>query len=434
MAASLQRHYNPTRRKGAQMDADQRHQLKQVRRVHLQRFRALELQAAALGLQAPPHIGIEMADVQAKIMSIDAQLGIIAAARYLRAPVPDFKGRMLEIDQIWQILSQANGQGSMRGVSIWGMGGSGKTELAYAAAQNLAPYFPDGQVLIDLRGTRDEPLSPVIAIQTIIRVFDIEVDLPDDLGQLQGYYHATLSGKRVLILADDALNSTQVKPLIPPTGCALLLTSRKRFTVPKVVTLDLGMLAENEAVQLILEICPRIQIYAPALAKRCSYLPLALRVGASVLANNDTRSIPRYIEQLDTERLRCLRDPDNPNDPEASVEASLFLSYEALGTEAQTALCQLSVCVFSFDLATANAVVVGVGEVENLLDLLRRNGLLEWEISIERYKLHDLVRAFVSTRLSEAERKAASQRYSLDLAMRVGRMVTSIIMRSLPFK
>jgi hypothetical protein len=186
------------------MDDEQRHQLKQIRQGHLKRYRALELQAVVLGLQAPPHIGIEMDDIRAKIADVDAQLGIIAATRFLRAPVPDFKGRIDEIDQIVRTLTRITSHGSVKGVSIRGMGGSGKTELAYASAQNLASSFPDGQIVVSLEGKRAEPLSLVVAIQTIIRAFDFKVDLPDDLGQLQGYYHAALGGKRVLILVDDA--------------------------------------------------------------------------------------------------------------------------------------------------------------------------------------------------------------------------------------
>jgi hypothetical protein len=345
------------------MDDEQRHQLKESRQLYLERYHGLELQAAVFGVQAPPHIGIEMADIQGKIADIDTHLGIIAASRFLRAPVPDFEGRIDEIDQIVRTLTQTTSHGSMKGISIWGMAGSGKTELAYAAARNLVTSFPDGQIVIDLRGTKAGPLSPVDAIQTIIRTFDFKVDLPDDLVRLQGYYQAALGGKRMLIFVDDARDSTQVKPLLPPTGCALLITSRNRFALPKVEILALGMLAKKEAAQLILEICPRIGTHAPALAERCSYLPLALRVSASFLANNDTRAVPRYIEQLVTDRLRYMRDPDNPNDPESSVEASLRLSYEALDPEAQSVLRQLSVCSSGFDLATAEAVVVGVEDV-----------------------------------------------------------------------
>jgi hypothetical protein len=75
-----------------------------------------------------------------------------------------------------------------------------------------------------------------------------------------------------------------VRPLLPPAGCALLITSRYTFKLPGMQRLDLGTLSEQEAVALLLDIAPRIGEHAPELAKLCGRLPLALRVSASLLA------------------------------------------------------------------------------------------------------------------------------------------------------
>src|SRR5262249_3863826 len=147
----------------------------------------------------------------------------------------------------------------------------------------------------------------------------------DDLAQLQARYQATLEGKRMLILADDAKDIAQVRPLIPPPGCALLVTGRARFTLPGMATCDLEALPEAEAMELLLEICPRIGEAAARLAQLCGCLPLALRISASVLASDDTLGVARYLKRLDRERLAALRDPD---EPEADVEASLRLSFD----------------------------------------------------------------------------------------------------------
>jgi hypothetical protein len=93
-----------------------------------------------------------------------------------------------------------------------------------------------------------------------------------------------LSGKRALILADDAKDAAQVRRLLPPAGCALLVTSRNRFSLPGMAAIYLGMLPPDEAEKLLLKICPRIGAHAGELAKLCGYLPLALRVSAGVLA------------------------------------------------------------------------------------------------------------------------------------------------------
>ena len=74
------------------------------------------------------------------------------------------------------------------------------------------------------------------------------------------------------------------------------------------VALDLGVLPSAKAEQLLLEVCPRIGERAGELAKPCGYLPLALRISASLLKENDSRDIAEYLEQLREERLKYLND------------------------------------------------------------------------------------------------------------------------------
>lgn len=310
----------------------------------------------------------------------------------LRAPVADFVGRSQEVDQLVRALRKASEGGAAAAISgVRGMGGVGKTELAYRVAQELATAFPDGQLLVELRGASDSALTPEQALQTCIHAFEPETKLPDDLPALTALYRAKLAGKRVIVLADDAKDAAQVRPLLPPTSCALLVTSRNRFVLPGMISVDLGMLAPADAEVLLLDICPRIGEHAPELAKLCGYLPLALRVTASLLANNDARSVARHLTQLREERLRLLSDPD---DPAASVEASLRLSYEALDASAQYVLCQLSLQPPGLYHQHLDIVVVGVAGVQEVVGLLRRRSLVEWDETSETFDLHDLVREF----------------------------------------
>jgi tetratricopeptide (TPR) repeat protein len=163
--------------------------------------------------------------------------------------------------------------------------------------------------------------------------------------------------------------------------------------------IDLGTLPPEDADTLLLEICPRIGEHAPEVAKLCGELPLALRISASLLANS-SRSVARYLEQLAAERLKHLSDPD---DPQARVEASLHLSYDTLAPQAQQALCQISVFPASFDLAAAQAVAAIDSDIAEALELLQRRSLLEWDATVERFSLHDLVRAFAVARLEDAD-------------------------------
>jgi NB-ARC domain len=382
-----------------------------------------------------PAIGINQGTINANYTYQQA-VSLAPALHQLRAPVNDFVGREQEIDQLVQALSKAATSGVAVAISgVRGMGGIGKTELAYVVADRLKAVYPDGQIVVELRGASSSPLTREQALQVAIHAFEREVKLPDDLSHLQALYRDRLTGKRALIVADDAKDAAQVRPLLPPAGCALLVTSRNRFSLPGMQTVNLEVLSPTDAKKLLLEVCPRIGEHAGELARLCGYLPLALRVSAGLLRENDSRDVGRYLVQLRVERLKYLADPDNADDPQASVEASLRLSYDALGLEAQSALCQLSAFKFGFDEEMAKAVIVIDADIVEIIEYLQRRSLIEWsDISADEmeaqmeaqlvydpvnlqvrslfgqeaqswiigpYKLHDLVRFFASKQLND---------------------------------
>jgi tetratricopeptide (TPR) repeat protein len=346
----------------------------------------------------------------------------------LQAPVGDFVGRKEEIDHLVQRLRLVADRGGAPIGIIRGMGGVGKTQLANKVAQQLAVTFPDAQLFIELRGTSETFLSSAQALQAVIRAFESLAPVSNDLSILRDLYRRCLNGKRALIVADDAHDAAQVESLLPlPVGCALLVTSRNRFELDGSVPLNLGTLRPADAEYLLQTICPRIGEDAPKLAKLCSYLPLALRLSAKLLASDDTQRILPYLRQLETARLVHLRDLD---DPHASIKESLQLSYNALPSDARRILAQLSVFASSFDLTAAIAVVDGDATVEDTLRLLRSRNLLECdsttfgydfsaldpdlveEEEIIRYSLHDLVREFATAQLTKEEQQQAAFRHA----------------------
>src|SRR5690349_8400060 len=72
------------------------------------------------------------------------------ALHQLRAPVGDFVGREEEINRLVRSLGTAAESGTAAISGVRGLGGVGKTELAYAVAHQLVPAFPDAHLLIDL--------------------------------------------------------------------------------------------------------------------------------------------------------------------------------------------------------------------------------------------------------------------------------------------
>lgn len=342
----------------------------------------------------------------------------------LRDPVPDFVGRKEEIDNLVRILTSDEKHQTIAISGIRGLGGIGKTELAYAAAKNLLPIFCDAQLIIELRGASDSPLPPEQALQTLIRAFERDTKLPDSIEDLQKLYRSLLTNKRVLIIADDAYDAAQVRPLLPPAGCALLITSRRRFTLPGMIALNLETLSPTSAMNLLLRICPRIDIHAPLLASRCGHLPLALRVSASILANDDSLNIEEFLFSLtiERERLKYLRDPD---DPSQDVEATLNLSFSILPSEVKGVLSQSSIFPLSFNKdATKEVILVSnTSKVMEHLSFLIRRSLIEWNETTERYNLHDLVRALAISHLENEENtRIRHSTYFLKVATNINEM------------
>jgi tetratricopeptide (TPR) repeat protein len=339
-----------------------------------------------------------------------------AALHQLRPPIADFVGRQEEIARLTAVLCQAQtGEGRIAAIcGVRGMGGIGKTTLAEYVAHQLRPLFPDAQLVIDLRGASTEPLTPAQALQQLMRAFMPEEKLPEELPALQTRYRSLLNGRRALILADDARDAIQVRPLLPPTGCALLVTSRQRFALDGMATLDLARLSDAEAIRLLQSIYPRlIDDQAKRLAHLCGCLPLALRVSAGILLNDEALPVERYLTQLADERRRLaqLRDPD---DPERDVAATLGMSYATLDPSTQTAFRRLGVLAADADLKLIAAELEqSTEEAEGVLRLLLRRSLVEYDPVRERWGLHDLVRVFALEQLAEAgEEHAVRLRYA----------------------
>jgi tetratricopeptide (TPR) repeat protein len=334
---------------------------------------------------------------------IKIEAPVTTALHQLRAPLGDFVGRELEIDTLINALRRES-RACITGVS--GMGGIGKTELALLVAERLRDDYPDAQFFINLQGTNENPRSPEDVMATCIRAFlGPEAKLPEEPEQLSHLYRSELSGKRVLLLLDNVADSAQVRPLLPPIGCAVLVTSRDAIVLPGMMPLTLHPLTEKEARQLLLEIAARAEPVVEQICKLCGYLPLALRAAGSLLAITADLDPVDYAAQLQDERSRLQRIGTEGVD--IDVAASFNLSYARLSSEAARVFRLLSVFPATFDAAAEEVVCADEGHVQ-LSDLVRRS-LVLYDMSSKRYRLHDLVRLFADTKLT-AEERAVGQK------------------------
>ena len=368
---------------------------------------------------------LKLAELDARQLEDLARRPARAPVDHLPAGIGDFTGRTQEIDELLRSLSGA-APTAVALVSVAGMGGVGKTTLAVHTARRLAAEFPDGQLYVAMGGHSDEPLDPQTALGRLLRSLGIsDEEIPESVELAAARYRSVLAGRRVLVLIDDVVSSSQVRPLIPGTaGSAALITSRRQLIdLAGVRQLHLDVLPIPDAVELLAAVVGDGRIEqepqsARAVAMLCGQLPLALRIAGTYLAGRPGRSVAELAQELSSEEARwsVLSADDN------GVRASIRLSVDALAADprqlAQTAARAFAVVSvlpgteFSLRIAAA-ALGIGLREAEDAIEHLVDVNLLETP-ALHRYRMHDLVR-FVAreaarTELGEAGVQAVRER------------------------
>lgn len=322
----------------------------------------------------------------------------------LPIPPADFTGRADELVQLKERLEQDK----IGIIGIYGQGGIGKTALALKLAEELKTRYCDGQLHLDLRGISKEPLSAVDAMAHVIRAYHPTIKLPETESELSALFRSVLHNQQVLLLMDNAADSWQVRPLIPPEGCLLLVTSRQSFSLPGMFRMNLDSLARLDARKLLLKIAPRIADHAEFIAQLCAFLPLALRASATLLQVSPDVDPGDYAKRLTDEHTRIHH--LGTEGLEVSVEASLNLSYESLDRDASFVFRRLSVFPGTFD-AKAEEWICEDADHRYLSKLVRCS-LVIFDADSKRYHLHDLIRLHVSLRLTEVERETTARKHA----------------------
>lgn len=338
----------------------------------------------------------------------------LTSLHQLRAPLDDFVGRAAELETLRAALRPREGIAPT--AAICGMGGLGKTELALRAAHELRGDYPDAQLFVSLHAAAGEAArGAAVALANLIRSFDANATLPEDLEALVDLYLGHLSGRRALVLLDDAPDSASVRPFTPPAGCALIITSRSRIWLKgQGRTIGLGLLTRDESRALLLNDAPHLAGHPAleALLERCGDLPIALRVAAAALAD-EILTPERYLARLDDEarRLKAMQYED------VDVYALLGASDDLLAA-ADPGLARrwrmLGVCPAPFEAAVA-AAIWGEGDqdaIEAGLEALVRRSLLGFDPEVRQYRVHDLLRDVAAARRPPEDDATAHRRHA----------------------
>jgi DNA-binding SARP family transcriptional activator/tetratricopeptide (TPR) repeat protein len=340
--------------------------------------------------------------------------------RQLPSPPPDFTAREAETAELCDRLTRPD---AMPVCVIFGQGGVGKSALALRAAHEIAHFYPDGQLHVELRGTSEAPPTPQEVLGRLLRELQPGTSPPSTLEECAARYRTLLADRRKLIVLDDAVTERQVRPLLPGApGCGVIVTSRNRLAgLAGAAVLDLGLLPDQAALRLLRQVAGRERIAAdPEAARRivrqCGGLPLALRICGARLASRRQWSVARLADRLADEQRRL----DELTVGDQEVRAGIALSYHLLPPEARTVLRRLGLLGLPYFpvWVAAAALETGLDEAEEVLDHLVDASLVSVVDSDAagrtRYRLHDLIRLFARERAqaeeSEQERTAMVRR------------------------
>ena len=332
---------------------------------------------------------------------------------------------------------------------IAGTGGVGKTALAVRWAHRSRDHFPDGQLYVNLLGFGPTRLArpPAEAVRLFLDALDVPTQrIPASVDAQVGLYRSLLADRRMLILLDNALDSDQVRPLLPNSpGCVVLVTSRAELTglaaAEGARTLPLGLLADTDARELLVRRLGQDKVSAERdavddIVARCAGLPLALAIVAARAGARPGFPLGALTSGLDDGSGTGAWDAQGPLGPSgsldplgsigsldvfdggdsgASVRTVFSWSYQALSEDAARLFRLLGLTQVPEISVAGAASLAGIPPraAHQLLSELTR-AHLAWERTPGRYGWHDLLWAYAEELTQELdgaeERRAALHR------------------------
>jgi DNA-binding SARP family transcriptional activator len=350
-----------------------------------------------------------------------------AGAAVVPAPVPaqlpadigDFTGRETHVAHLSALLlgnTKGAGPGAVRIAVVNGAAGLGKTTLAVHAAHQVSPRFPDGQLYVDLLGASAQTAAPGEVLARFLRDLGVSGDkLPARDDERAALYRTTLTGRRVLIVLDNARDAAQVRPLLPGTAsCAVLVTTRNRTPdLASIRYVDLNVLEDPEALELFSRIVGEERAAAEPDATAeilvaCAGLPLAVRICAARLAARRNWQIATLAARLRNEQRRL----DELKIGDLEVRSSFQVSYDSLtrprrGLDPARAFRLLGLWQGESISLQAAAALLGEPDddvavtLEGLVDVnLLESPAADW------YRFHDLLKVYAMERAQDEEPEA----------------------------
>jgi len=324
----------------------------------------------------------------------------------LPAGVVDFVGRRHDLDELRAVVTPG------RVVTLTGIGGAGKTQLATRLAASMTDAYPDGAWWCDLTPLRSAEMIPSAVAA------ELRFAMQPDMTPMQSVTDA-LARRRMLLVLDncehllDGVANLVDAVVAQCADVAIVATSREALgthveQVWPVQPLD----AETDAVDLLVQravaadatVDPQQWDRADLveLCARLDGIPLAIEMAAARLRSMG----PRQVLDLLDDRFRVLRNRRRGGiERHQTLLATLDWSYDLLEPDERLLLNRLGVFAGTFDVDMAEIVcaddLLDAFDVRDLLDALVDRSLLVpvRDRAHTRFRLLETVRHYGVTHL-----------------------------------
>jgi predicted ATPase/DNA-binding NarL/FixJ family response regulator len=358
--------------------------------------------------------------------------------RGLPAEVTSFVGRRHEIADVKRLLSGS------RLVTLTGVGGVGKTRLAYRVAGELWRAFPDGGWLVELA----ELENPELLMHTVSEVLGIEdrsgrpsmevlTEHLRDMNALIVLDNCEHLRPACAALAETLLRSAPSLRILATSRQLLGITGEQALTVPVLPLPGADANSAEAAAQ-----CDAVRLFADRaqavlhdftvteenhdaverICRRLDGIPLAIELAAVRLR---ALSVRQLLDRLD-DRFRLLEFRTSTAQPRhRTLWALIDWSYARCTPQERLLWARASVFVGGLDLEGAEAVCSGDGIArEDVLDLVTglvdKSVLVTEENQLEiRYRLLESLREYGRERLAESGEAEAVHRRHCDYYRRM---------------
>lgn len=308
----------------------------------------------------------------------------------------------------------------VRLITITGTGGMGKTRLSLALAQCETQAwetpekggirFQDGVYFIRMASLRDAAQM----VSALAGVFHFPLQGQDNRSSQEQLFDY-LQNKEMLLIMDNlehllddiglVSNLLQAAPQVQ-----VVATSRERLNlrgeqILALDGLDYSDVETGSAARLFLKTARRVQphfqlkpkdsVYMSRICTLVEGMPLALELAASWVDTLALKDIATEIERdLDILRSEARDLPARHR----SIRAVIDTAWQRLTGDEQTCSAQLSAFVGGFTRKAAQTVS---NATPRLLSRLVSQSLLYYDRSDDRYQMHELLRQYAASRLSE---------------------------------